>query len=510
MSQADEPVVVETRETPPDPAIAKAIGQHHTLESAIADLIDNSIDAGAANILVRFLQRGGRIVGLRVIDDGKGMNDAGINAAMVFAGQRDYSASDLGHFGVGLKAASLSQANTLRVYSRDSSGTAVGRQIHAVTPTRLEILADVDADTFFTVVNTPFVTSHGTVVEWVDPKNFLSNGSPAEHTVWVENTVRQLLGHLGLVFHRILEAQSVVVHVDVYDVDAAQPGPARLVTPVDPFGYDQSVAEGYPATLELVLNHERVTAQAHIWPPGERHRPEFKLGEKSAEKFQGLYFYRADRLLQAGGSWQTLYEIRPEFELARVAIDLTDALKPHVKINPEKVGIEMDADLKQALSSATVQGTQGTFATYLATASELYKNAKKRGKKPVTLVQPDRGFSRKMLQAFGNTVEYSSGDAPVNVRWGVLPVGAPIKLDFDKRTIFINTKYRQALTGSDKKSDHDVPFVKALLLIAFSQYFEGQLWGARDKREIEAWEKLLSAAADQQFGDDAKTEGEPS
>lgn len=63
------PQVVDTVTLRPDPSLVSAIGLHHSLPTAIADLVDNSIDAEAGNVLVRILQHGGRAVGLLVIDE---------------------------------------------------------------------------------------------------------------------------------------------------------------------------------------------------------------------------------------------------------------------------------------------------------------------------------------------------------------------------------------------------------------------------------------------------------
>ncbi|MGP5641613.1 ATP-binding protein, partial [Brachybacterium tyrofermentans] len=79
----------------------------------MADLVDNSIDADARNVVVRFVTRGGSPAGLEVIDDGRGMDSATVDDAMEYGHKRDYADDDLGHFGIGLKAASLSQAETL-------------------------------------------------------------------------------------------------------------------------------------------------------------------------------------------------------------------------------------------------------------------------------------------------------------------------------------------------------------------------------------------------------------
>ena len=41
---------------------------------------------------------------LQVIDNGSGMDSAGIDDAMTYAKKREYMGRDLGHFGIGLKA----------------------------------------------------------------------------------------------------------------------------------------------------------------------------------------------------------------------------------------------------------------------------------------------------------------------------------------------------------------------------------------------------------------------
>ena len=91
----------------PDPMILNAIGLNYALEAAVADLVDNSLDAGASNVLVRFIRRGPRLVSLCIVDDGLGMDGDQLHDAMALGKRRDYGPNDLGHFGLGLKAASL-------------------------------------------------------------------------------------------------------------------------------------------------------------------------------------------------------------------------------------------------------------------------------------------------------------------------------------------------------------------------------------------------------------------
>lgn len=106
MPDISEVATVGPKALSADESLAGAVGLHHTITTALADLVDNSLDAGAAHVLIRFVQDGTRIVSMMLIDDGLGMDAATIDAAMTYGRRRDYGAADLGHFGVGMKAAS--------------------------------------------------------------------------------------------------------------------------------------------------------------------------------------------------------------------------------------------------------------------------------------------------------------------------------------------------------------------------------------------------------------------
>ena len=64
--------VVERIQLAPDAGLVKSLGANHTLESAIADLVDNSIDAGATKVSVRLLTRDDRLAQVEVLDNGQG------------------------------------------------------------------------------------------------------------------------------------------------------------------------------------------------------------------------------------------------------------------------------------------------------------------------------------------------------------------------------------------------------------------------------------------------------
>lgn len=75
---------------PPAPAslVASLRDIGYSFESAVADLVDNSITAGAGRIDVRALWNHGRPT-VAVIDDGQGMTASELKAAMRFGSTKD-------------------------------------------------------------------------------------------------------------------------------------------------------------------------------------------------------------------------------------------------------------------------------------------------------------------------------------------------------------------------------------------------------------------------------------
>jgi hypothetical protein len=83
----------------------------YTNETAKFELIANSLDAGATNIEIIYVEAEGKLL---IIDDGKGMSKNTLFSSMSFGVDRDYDRTDTGHFGMGLKTAILNLLDTQR------------------------------------------------------------------------------------------------------------------------------------------------------------------------------------------------------------------------------------------------------------------------------------------------------------------------------------------------------------------------------------------------------------
>src|SRR5207245_7556916 len=84
--------------------------------TAVADLVDNSIEGGATNVAID-IEFEGENSWVRISDNGCGMTPTQLREAMRYGSTRRYSDDDLGKFGLGLKVASLSQCRRLSVAS---------------------------------------------------------------------------------------------------------------------------------------------------------------------------------------------------------------------------------------------------------------------------------------------------------------------------------------------------------------------------------------------------------
>ena len=85
--------------------------------SAIAELIDNSLEANAKNVHIIVESEaiaGNNPINIRVIDDGHGMTKKELTLALQFGGSTRFgSRSGLGRYGMGLPNSSVSQAKRL-------------------------------------------------------------------------------------------------------------------------------------------------------------------------------------------------------------------------------------------------------------------------------------------------------------------------------------------------------------------------------------------------------------
>ena len=125
----------------------RAVG--YSIEAAVADLIDNSVQARAKNVVIRLWRDNQQLTRIAIADDGDGIPPSEMRQAMQFAGGGSRGANSLGKFGMGLKLASLSQCTELTVVTRATPKETSGRRWTAegiIDDWRCDILPGPEAE----------------------------------------------------------------------------------------------------------------------------------------------------------------------------------------------------------------------------------------------------------------------------------------------------------------------------------------------------------------------------
>jgi hypothetical protein len=471
----------------------ESLGRNHAFETAIADIVDNSVDAGAQNTLIRFVRRGDRLIGLLVVDDGHGMNEKQLDVAMTIGGRRKYGPRDLGRFGLGLKAASFGQARSLTVVSRAARNTAVGRRWQLGLAKNHFLCDVVDRDFAKSLISRDWDLPRsrtGTVVRWDEVGGFPSVSDPAVVDRFLTSTITKLRQHLGLVYHRLLGHGLTHIYVDVEDVENGGAALRYEIEPLDPFNYLRPGRPGYPVTLAAGANGHELALQCHIWP-GRSVVPEFNLPGGPLER-QGFYFYLRDRLIQAGG-WNGVQHPERWLNLARIAVDIDGDLDGVLALKPEKTGIEPGPDFPELIRSA--RNRSATFASYLGEAEKTYRDARKRRSQRPAVFPPGKGFDPKLRKTIANELRQVEGEYPIDIRWARFTGREFFEIDREERIVWLNERYRAELLGDRRGSLNDLPVLKAMLYLLVEDVFHGQYFGSRDKDNIELWQSVLTSAA---------------
>lgn len=318
----DDDVVVPS----PSALLDSLRSEGYEFESAIADIIDNSL-AAKAKIVEVTIYASGRESWVSIADDGHGMDAMAIKEAMRLGGvgpSEKRGGDDLGRFGLGLKTASLSQCGCLTVFSRTKGGEIVIRSwdMETVARTKSWQLRRHPSDPALADRFTSWLGQRkaGTVVLWEKLDRITKDcKDESEMDARLGERANRTREHLGMVFHRFLSKAKARLRISISGSD---------VPAWDPF------LEKEPATQRLgedMLNYkgEVIAVRPYILPHAKKlssadvHKR--SAGIRGWNDHQGFYIYRKDRML-VSGSWLGLFSSEEHYKLARIALDIPNTL----------------------------------------------------------------------------------------------------------------------------------------------------------------------------------------
>ncbi|WP_034649928.1 ATP-binding protein [Corynebacterium vitaeruminis] len=324
----------------------------YSFESAIADLVDNSIAAGATSVWVE-IHFDGRSSTISISDNGSGMDEHQLDEAMRFGSKRTYSTNELGRYGLGLKTASLSQCRRFEVASLTSDGDSAHARaldLDFIEATDDWVILDTSDDIDLDQLGNAVHGDHGTKITWMKldrvlPSKGAEGGWARRRFERIEEKLRQ---HLSMVFHRFLEEDAE--------------NPVKIFINDEPIESWDPFATAEPATEEFSSNSFEVEQgdfsgvvrlRTYLLPTRERFSSPESFDEAAGpgkwNKQQGIYIYRANRLVQWGG-WSGIRAIDEHTKFARAALDFDTTLDEAFNINVAKMRVTLPSQLKKMLA----------------------------------------------------------------------------------------------------------------------------------------------------------------
>lgn len=299
----------------------RAVG--YSLESAIADIVDNSISADARQVRIEFRPFDEPYVA--ILDDGRGMTSDELTQAMRHGGRNpleERSPFDLGRFGLGLKTASLSQCRKLTVVTlMNGILSALCWDLDLVVKREDWVLWRPDNDE--EVKSLPHVKDllhqgKGTVVIWQDLDRLAAGELSVSNALGFK--MDRVRDHLSQVFHRYLAGEAGLHKLNILVNNVP-------VQTIDPFlSSHKGTQKLYEDTF--TVDGQTIRVQPYILPHITKLSPEeLRLagGEEGLRRNQGFYVYRNKRLI-IRGTWFRLARAEELTKLARVIVDIPNSL----------------------------------------------------------------------------------------------------------------------------------------------------------------------------------------
>ena len=325
----------------------------YNFNTAVADIVDNSIAANAKNISISIESIPNIGVQIYIADDGIGMSLDDLCDAMKYGSKPRKDPSSLGKFGLGLKTASTSVCRKLSVLSRADNGrlnmavwdldyVSQSNSWSALFYKENEIDADL-AERLDDVAK----NASGTLVVWEKVDRLFKSKEKINLDKAIQRAIENLKFHISMVYERFLDssfvgAPTVKIKVNGDEIGPwdplclAEPNTQKVIsTTIDITGDDGLKTKLF--VLGSVI--PRSTAFSSI---------EAKTRAKVNNDYQGFYIYRENRLIHYG-DWLGLYAKEPHFSLCRIELSFNHNLDRYFNVDIKKSTISINDQIRECL-----------------------------------------------------------------------------------------------------------------------------------------------------------------
>lgn len=345
----------ETADPNPEYLIKSIAEQGYSLESSLADLMDNSISANANNIEI-LIKMDQEPFTLFIADNGDGMSEDELKTSMQFPSsspEEMRNIFDLGRFGLGMKTASFSQTRCFTVISRKKGTKTFNGRTWDVNYLKQEgkwRLLINSPEEVFELLQKYISLSEGhlnrfenfeanTIVVWRGLYKFENYLEENNRQSALKKQVTEVTSdYLSLVFHRFMErtVSPLKIRINNIQLYPFNPFPTHITDfrPIEykqkNFSTDTIKIEGFVLPSRSIDESKGVS----IWTTKNR----------GLMDMEGIYIYRADRLIHFGG-WNGLIKKAPRLQLARLRVEIGNSVDHLLHLNVAKSQVVIPHDL---------------------------------------------------------------------------------------------------------------------------------------------------------------------
>ena len=325
----------------------------YTFESAVADVIDNSISAKASCVRVLFPTTPLEKSVIAIFDNGEGMSQEQLFEAMRLGScsvEDARSEDDLGRYGMGLKSASLSQCRIFTVVSkRDGKYAAYKWDYNHIQKKKDWTLLELEESEigklpyFETLQN----EEHGTIVIWEDFDTLLKSSQGRVYDRLQKLQV-SLARTLALIFHRYLSNKTKKFNIYINELQLEALDPFLESNPKTTTKKEMTIAIRDSHDVE-----QYIRVRAYVLPYAtDLKEADKKLlgGIDNLRTKQGFYIYRNNRLI----IWGTWFGMKSRNELtknARIRVDIPNSLDDIWSVDIKKQSVTIPEKIQRQLKN---------------------------------------------------------------------------------------------------------------------------------------------------------------
>ena len=341
----------------PEHLIKSIAEQGYSLETSLADLIDNSVSAGADKIEILINTETVPFT-LFLTDNGIGMSEEQLKKAMQFPSsslETERVTDDLGRFGLGMKTASFAQTRRFTVLSKkkvDKSYFSRTWDVNYLKQTKKWLIIVNDDLEISDLLHGYGELTKGFLNEFIDyiPNTIIAWQGLYKFEEYLKgndksNSLKTQINeitteYLSLVFHRFMERSVKPLTIRVNNI---------VIKPFNPFPSNQPDLR-LIESMQKGIENDVIKLEGFVLPvrsidESKENTNIWSTKNKGLMDMEGLYIYRADRIILFGG-WNGIIRKSPRLQLARLRVEVGNKVDDLLHLNVAKSQISIPYDLK--------------------------------------------------------------------------------------------------------------------------------------------------------------------